>query len=153
LETTNHLIVFPLRTFGQASKSKGPFFGFDFMTINQGRTRGPKEHLKGTFSLFHRRNPISSSVFTSFLAKSIPTCTSKSKGTKAYPLFSSNPSNTMNQIMRTNPKLVFNCFKAFEIMSQAIISWSRYANRFDFFEMILVSQRNFNICSQCTSQT
>jgi len=112
------------------------------MTINQGRTKGPKEHLKGTSSLLHRKNPVSSSVFTSFLTKSILTCTSKSKGTKAYPLFFSNASNTMNQIMRTNPELVFDCFKAFEITSQAIISWSRYASRFDFFEMILVSQKN-----------
>jgi hypothetical protein len=35
----------------------------------------------------------------------------------------------MNQIMGINPKLVFDCFKAFEITSQAITSWIMCAGR------------------------
>jgi hypothetical protein len=38
-------------------------------------------------------------------------------------------SNTMSQIMGINPKLVFDCFRAFEITSQAITSWIRCAGR------------------------
>ncbi len=116
-----HLIVFPLWTFGQAFRSKGQLIGVQLKVL--------KNIWRAHLHYSDWRNPTSSSVITSFLAKSIHDCTRDSKGTKAYSLFSSNASNTMSQIMGINPKLVFDYFRAFEITSQAITSWIRCASK------------------------
>ncbi len=141
----HHLIVFLLWTFGQAFRSKGQLIGVE-LTV-------PKNIWRAHLHYSHRRNPASSSVVTSFLAKLIPACTSDSKGTKAYPLFSSNASNTMNQTMGINPDFVFDYFRAFVITSQAIISWIKYAGRSLISLKWFLFHNFLNICSQCTSQT